>query len=289
MTSRVPPTALTAAAARAAHLIVDTSPTIFADTLAQVVLAERAEELLSYHRRNGAHLVLASARTQVTCRSRFTEDRLAEAVARGVEQYVVLGAGLDTFAYRSELASRIRVFEVDHPSTQDWKRARLDGVAPLGTVRYVPVDFETDDLAGRLVASGYDPTVPGMVSWLGVTMYLTGAAISQTVAVIGGFAPGTELIADYMLAPELRDPAGQTYVDLVAPAAAERGEPWLTFLTPDQASTVLSAGGFDRVEHVGQRDMVPAAVWDRTDGLAPVSLSQIVHARIGASRSALTG
>jgi len=126
----VPPTALTAAAARAAHLIVDGPPTIFADPLAHLVLAERADELLSYHRRHGEHLVLASARAQVTCRSRFTEDRLVDAIARGIEQYVILGAGLDTFAYRSELAARVRVFEVDHPSTQDWKRARLDRIAP---------------------------------------------------------------------------------------------------------------------------------------------------------------
>lgn len=281
----VPPTALTAAAARAAHLIVDGPPTIFADTLAHVVLAERADELLSYHRRHGEHLVLAGARAQVTCRSRFAEDRLAEAITRGIEQYVILGAGLDTFAYRSELAARVRVFEVDHPSTQDWKRLRLDRVAPLGTVSYVPMDFETDDLARRLVASGYDPTVPGMVSWLGVTMYLTGDAIARTVAVIGGFASGTELVADYMLPPELRDAAGQTYVDLVAPGAAERGEPWLTFLGPAQMSAVVSASGFGQVEHAGQRGMVPAGVWDRTDALRPASLSQIVHARVGPSRS----
>jgi len=135
------------------------------------------------------------------------------------------------------------------------------------------------------VASGYDPTAPGLVSWLGVTMYLTTAAIAQTVAVIGGFAPGTELIADYMLPPELRDAAGQTYVDLVAPGAAEHGEPWLTFLSPAQASTVVRAGGFDQIDHAGQRDMVPAAVWERTDALRPASLSQIVHARVGPARS----
>jgi O-methyltransferase involved in polyketide biosynthesis len=94
-------TALTAAAARAAHLIVDNEPVIFADTLAQAMLGERAEELISYHRAHGTHPVLAGARAQVTCRSRYAEDRLAEAIGRGIGQYVLLGAGLDSFAYRS--------------------------------------------------------------------------------------------------------------------------------------------------------------------------------------------
>ena len=123
-------TALTAAAARAAHLIVDNEPVIFADTLAQAMLGERAEELLSYHRVHGTHPVLAGARAQVLCRSRYAEDRLADAIGRGIGQYVLLGAGLDSFAYRSPLAGRVRVFEVDHPATQEYKR-RVREVAGL--------------------------------------------------------------------------------------------------------------------------------------------------------------
>src|SRR6266487_4000172 len=117
-------TALTAAAARAAHLLVDAEPWIFADTLAARLLGGRAEELLAYHHLNGTHPVLAGARTQVACRSRYAEGRLAAAVEAGTDQYVVLGAGLDSFAYRSPLAARVRTFEVDHPATQSWKRAR---------------------------------------------------------------------------------------------------------------------------------------------------------------------
>ena len=112
-------TALTAAAARAAHLIVDQEPWIFADGLAAQLLGEQAEELISYHKLHGTHPVLAGARVQVTCRSRYTEDALSRAVSRGVGQYVILGAGLDSFAYRAGLAGRVRVFEVDHPATQD--------------------------------------------------------------------------------------------------------------------------------------------------------------------------
>src|SRR6201994_3932513 len=108
-------TALTAAAARAAHLIVDDEPRIFADPLAARLLGDQADELIRYHTLHGTHPVLSGARVQVACRSRYTEDALARAVGTGVLQYVIVGAGLDSFAYRSALAGRVRVFEVDHP------------------------------------------------------------------------------------------------------------------------------------------------------------------------------
>ena len=107
-------TAFTAAAARAAHLIVDDDPRIFADTLAGAMLGERADELIEYHRAHGTHPILAGARAQAICRSRYAEDRLAEGAGRGIGQYVILGAGLDSFGGRSGRASRVRVFEVDH-------------------------------------------------------------------------------------------------------------------------------------------------------------------------------
>ena len=152
-------TALTAAAARAAHLIVDTEPVIFADTLAQAMLGERAEELISYHRAHGTHPVLAGARAQVTCRSRYAEDRLADAIGRGIGQYVLLGAGLDSFAYRSPLAGQVRVFEVAPPATQEYKRRVrevAEGGGRAGGLRFVAVDFGRDSLGealGRAVAA----------------------------------------------------------------------------------------------------------------------------------------
>lgn len=282
-------TALTAAAARAAHLIVDQPPHILADHLAAVLLGERAEEFISYHRAHGGHLVLSGARAQVTCRSRYTEDRLAEAAAtRGITQYVILGAGLDSFAYRvtqaiqTMPATRIRVFEVDHPATQEWKRERLAEAGipvPDGTA-FVPADFERDDLTAGLRAAGFDPARPALVSWLGVTMYLTQPAISQTIGELSAFAPGTELITDYMLPAGLRDQDGQSYVDQVAPFAAERGEPWLSCLAPDEMSALLQSHGFGRIEQVGQRDSVGAHLWARSDPLHPIRLSMLAHATI---------
>jgi methyltransferase (TIGR00027 family) len=221
-------TAMTAAAARAAHLIVDDAPVIFADTVARAIL----------------------------------------------------GAGLDSYGYRQPLPGGPRVFEVDPPATQRWKRHLLSaaGIDIPPTVTYVPVDFETDNLADCLVHSGFDPALPTLVSWLGVTMYLTEQAIADTLAIVGGFARGTEIVLDHMLPPHLREAAGNTYVDLVAPVAAKGGEPWLTFLGPDEMSVLLKESGFTTVENVSQRDAVDATLWHRTDSLRPARLSHLAHA-----------
>jgi methyltransferase (TIGR00027 family) len=275
-------TALTAAAARAAHLIVDDHPPIFADTLAYDLLGDRAEELLSFHRAHGAHPVLAGARTAAVTRSRYTEDHLAEGISRGIAQYVILGAGLDSYAYRSEHAGQVRVFEVDHPATQRWKRDLLAdaGIATPSAVTFVPVDFEGESMAGPLAQNGFDPSRPSFVSWLGVTMYLTHEAIAQVLALVGGFAPGTEVVVDHVLPEDLRDEAGQAYADALMPAAAERGEPWLTFLSSQDMSSLLGEHGFDVVEHVHQRDAIDAALWKRSDALQPSDLSLLTHARV---------
>ena len=276
-------TALTAAAARAAHLIVDTEPVIFADTLAQAMLGERAEELISYHRAHGTHPVLAGARAQVTCRSRYAEDRLADAIGRGIGQYVLLGAGLDSFAYRSPLAGQVRVFEVDHPATQEYKRRVrevAEGGGRVGSVRFVAVDFGRDSLGEALGRAGFDAEQPALVSWLGVTMYLDESAIEATVAVMGGFAPGSEVVMDYMLPAGMRDAAGQMYADLVGQAAAEWGEPWRSAFAPGAMAALLARHGFGPARDVGQRDMIPAAAWDRSDALRPAELFRIAHVAI---------
>jgi methyltransferase (TIGR00027 family) len=276
-------TALTAAAARAAHLIVDNEPVIFADTLAQAMLGDRAEELLSYHRAHGTHPVLASARAQATCRSRYAEDRLADAIGRGIGQYVLLGAGLDSFADRSPLADRVRVFEVDHPATQAYKRrvrAVAEGGGTAEGVRFVAVDFGRDSLGEALARAGFDALKPALVSWLGVTMYLDESAVEATVAVLGGFAPGSEVVVDYMLPAGLRDAAGQMYAELVGQAAAEWGEPWRSVFAPGAMAALLARHGFGPARDVGQRDMIPGAAWDRSDALRPAELSRIAHAAI---------
>jgi methyltransferase (TIGR00027 family) len=283
-------TAMTAAAARAAHLLVDSEPRIFADSLAALLLGDKAETYLRYHREHGDHPLLAGTRAQATCRSRFTEDQLALAAARGTAQYVILGAGLDSFACRSELAGRLRVFEVDHPATQQRKRALLAaaGLAEPPTLTWVPVDFETDELIASLTAAGLDPAAPAFVSWLGVTMYLTAEAIGATLASLSRLAPGSELVTDYMLTADLRDADGVAYADLVMPDSERRGEPWLSFFTPEQMTELLTRHGFTGVRDVRQRDAISATLWERTDLLRPIELSRLCHATVGAGADGAT-
>jgi O-methyltransferase involved in polyketide biosynthesis len=302
-------TALTAAAARAAHLIVDGEPRIFADTLASALLGPRAEEFIGFHRSHGGHPVLAAARAQATTRSRYAEDRLASS---GLSQYVILGAGLDSYAYRCP-ASGVRVFEVDHPDTQRWKRRALAaaGIAVPGTVSFVPADLERGTppagltpsgadlrpgksgppdsgpspdgpLASSLHRAGFDLATPAFVSCLGVLMYLSAEAIERTLTDVGALAPGTEIVADYMLPAGLRDEAGEAYVAQVSPIAAERGEPWLSFFTPAEMTALLTGHGFGQVAHVRQRDTLASAGWNRSDPLRPGGLSRLAHATAGA-------
>jgi methyltransferase (TIGR00027 family) len=272
-------TALMAAAARAAHLIVDHEPLIFADPLAAPLLGGRGAEFIGYHRAHGEHLVLSAARAQVVCRSRYAEDVLADRIRQGTTQYVILGAGLDSFAYRSPLARQVQVYEVDLPATQRWKRAALDAarIEVPGTVTFVPVDFEADSLASALADRGLSLSRPALVSWLGVTMYLTRQAIGQALAEIAGLAPGTEIIADYMLPAPLRDSAGSAYAELVMPVAAAGGEPWRTSLAPEEMSALLAGHGFGAAAHIRQRDQVSRPLWERSDSLRPIDLSVLAH------------
>jgi O-methyltransferase involved in polyketide biosynthesis len=145
----------------------------------------------------------------------------------------------------------------------------------------VPVDFTRDSLAERLRQAGFDFAAPAFVSWLGTTMYLAAGAIAQTLAVTGGFAPGSEIVVDYMLPAGWRDAAGDSYAEQVGQAFAERGEPWLSLFIPQEAAALLRRHGFGAVRDVRQRDMIPAPLWERTDTLRPAELSRIAHATLG--------
>ncbi|WP_328412007.1 class I SAM-dependent methyltransferase [Nocardia sp. NBC_00403] len=270
-------TAMMAAAGRAAHLIVDREPHLFQDTVAEALLGARAAELVGYHRKFGDHPILSGTRTQVNIRSRYTEDRLSASFT----QYVILGAGLDTFAYRSPLARAIAVYEVDHPATQSWKQELLTAAGlDTAAVEFVGVDFEVADLAAGLVAHGFAPDQQALVSWLGVSMYLTESAIAATLVSLGQLAPGTELIMEYALPPELRDEPGRVYAEFALGATAQQGEPWLSVFTPEQLTLLLERHGFAVAEHVSQREAVDAALWQRRDALHPADLCRLVRATV---------
>ncbi|KAA9165636.1 class I SAM-dependent methyltransferase [Amycolatopsis acidicola] len=264
-------TALLAAAARAAHPLVDAEPHVFTDPLAAALLGEQAEELLAYHRLHGDHPVLRGARAQVVVRARHAEARLAES---GLRQYILLGAGLDSFAYRNNAG--VRVFEVDHAASIESKRARLTAaaIAVPDSVRHVTVDFDADPLAEKLAAAGFDLAEPAFVSWLGVTMYLGEESLRRTLAALAGFAPGTQLVADYFVPPSRLDENAAA----VARFSAEHGEPWLSCPTPAEMSALLTAHGFTPRTDLSLREAVDPALWQRTDGFRPNDNARLVHA-----------
>ncbi len=147
-------------------------------------------------------------------------------------------------------------------------------------MRFAEVDFGRDSVGAALGRAGFDAGQPAFVSWLGVSMYLDEGAIEETAAALGGFAPGSELVVDYMLPAGFRDAAGQMYAELVGQATADWGEPWRSVFAPEAMAALLRRHGFGQVRDVRQREMVPASAWDRSDALRPAELSRIAHATV---------
>jgi methyltransferase (TIGR00027 family) len=195
---------------------------------------------------------------------------------------VILGAGLDSFAYRGGLAGRVRVFEVDHPASQEAKRAALAaaGIPVPGNVTFVPADLAADSLSRCLANAGFDASSPAVFGWLGVTMYLAADAVAETMTAVAACAPGSELIADYMLPEDARDEAGALYGRLVAQASAERGEPWRSCFTPAEIGDLARKSGLGAARSIGQRDTIPAHLWRRTDSLRPTDLAVLFHGAV---------
>jgi methyltransferase (TIGR00027 family) len=194
-----------------------------------------------------------------------------------------LGAGLDTFAYRNpypELA--LRVFEVDHPATQAWKRARLEEVGvPLPVdLRFAPVDFEGQTLADGLRGAGYDPNLSAFFSWLGVTPYLTIEGMMTTLRFIASAPIGSGVVFDYAISPSLLDPAQRLVFDALANRVASAGEPWRTFFDSAELMKDLRAMGFGHAEDIGPVEINAKYFKDRTDGLRVGSLAHMMNARV---------
>jgi len=246
-------TAITVAALRAAHYVAD-EPKILADTLAQALSGEFAVGQIAQVQANRTAL---PGRHQVAVRSRWAEDTVAEAQTERVAQYVLLGAGLDSFAYRRhpEPNDGLRVFEVDQPISQAWKRRRLAdiGVDVPQSVVFVPVDFETHDLDIELSKAGFDAERPSVVAWLGVTFYLTSEAIDATLDCVARWAPGTTLLFDYCLPETLWDTFEKWSGDIhrsIAAFVAASGEPFISLFTPEEIEAFLRAHGYHSIEHL---------------------------------------
>jgi methyltransferase (TIGR00027 family) len=242
-------TARGAAAYRAIHQELD-GGIIFSDLFAARILDDETRARLN---ETAADPSLRPWRLFIAARSRFSEDTLSACVARGVRQVVVLGAGLDTFSLRNPHAGQgVRVFEVDYPATQGWKRERMKqaGLAVPASLTFAPVDFERQSLADGMKAAGFQADSPAFFQWLGVVPYLTGEAVSLTLDFIAG-VPGSEVVFDYAEPFENYPADRRVHVMEVAARAAARSEPWLSLFDPAELSNMLRDKGFEDVEDLG--------------------------------------
>ncbi len=212
-------------------------------------------------------------RASIVARARFIEDLVVEQAGHGVHQYVILGAGLDTFAQRRpEIASRLKVFEVDQPGPQAWKRQRLIelGYGIPEWLRLVPVDFEAGDAWWeRLAEAGFDASRPAIVASTGVSMYLTKDAIAATLRQVAALVPGSTLAMTFLLPLELADPEVRPGLELAEKGARASGTPFISFFTPPEMLTLAREAGFREVQHVSAATLTQRYFANRTDGLRP--------------------
>jgi methyltransferase (TIGR00027 family) len=265
-------TAVRVALWRAMHVQVDPPPHVLEDEIGLRLVAPDD----GWRGRGDMDPVGTSRfRAAIVARARFIEDLVTEQAGRGVAQYVILGAGLDTFAQRRpEIASRLRVFEVDQPGPQAWKRQRLIelGLGVPDWLRLVPVDFEAGgSWLDELEAAGFDPGQPAVVVSTGVAMYLTKEANAATLRQIAGLAPASTLAMTFMLPSELLDDADRPGFEAAERGARASGTPFISFYTPDEMLAQARDVGFKEAQHVAGTSLAERYFADRTDELRPSS------------------
>jgi methyltransferase (TIGR00027 family) len=270
-------TALMIARQRAAHQVLDHGSILF-DPFAMKILQEDEKDVLQFANERP----LASiGRLFTAARSRIAEDALSGAVERGIRQIVILGAGLDTFALRSPHGARqIRIYEVDHPATQAWKRRRLAeaqlAIAPW--LHFVPVDFERDDLGETLVSAGFQQNSPAFFTWLGVVPYLTPDAIGSTLGYMASIQ-NSEVVFDYMEPPQAFSEEMRELVAKRTEQLEKIDERWASHSEPAGMAAILRSHGFCEIEDINYQEI--ASRFGRgVQGLAPGQAGlHVVHAR----------
>ena len=270
-------TALGVSAIRALHQTLDGEPKILDDRIAARLLGSDAHPQIKAHRERAGEPAEINLRARVLLRSRYSEERLAEAVARGVRQCVILGAGFDTFAYRQpELAKPLRIFEVDHRATQSEKRRRLEaaGIAIPDNVEFVDIDFETVSLREGLKRSTLDFSAPTFFSCLGVLVYLTRQAAQAVFQLVATFPAGSEIVFTYAASGSL-DSA-------TAKRVRAAGEPWQTQFEPKALENDLIALGFSTVSVLSAEQAARDYFRDRDDNLKAPERTGIATALVGA-------
>lgn len=259
-------TAHQVAVRRAAHQIHD-NPKVLDDPLAVRIIGAETADALRSSKRQG-HGFARAFRAFMAARSRYAEDQIAQAVAEGVRQCVVLGAGLDTFACRNP-HSELHVFEVDHPATQAWKRGQLQeaGIAIPASLTFVPVNFERQVLGDELRRAGFCENERAFFSWLGVTPYLSHAAFASTLSFIARMPAGSGVVFDFAIDRKLLNFGQRIALDALARRVAAAGEPFQLFFDPRKLEEELKGLGFCRTEFLDREQLNARYFKDRTDGL----------------------
>ncbi|HEX7907375.1 MAG TPA: class I SAM-dependent methyltransferase [Paraburkholderia sp.] len=255
---------------RALHLEADAAPHVLEDDIGLKLLAPDQ----NWRSRGDMDPQFTRPfRASIVARARFIEDLVVEQASRGLDQYVILGAGLDSFAQRRpEIASNLKVFEIDQPGPQAWKRQRLIelGYGVPEWLRFVPVDFEAgDDWRDRLATAGFDKRKPAIVVSTGVSMYLTGEANAATLRQVAALAPGSTLAMTFLLPLELADPEVRPGLEMAEKGARASGTPFISFFTPPQMLALAQETGFGAARHVSAADLAQRYFAGRTDGLRP--------------------
>lgn len=263
-------TAVRVALWRAIHVQVDAPPHVLEDEIGLRLVAPDED----WRSRGDMHPEgTALFRASIVARARFVEDLVLEQSRAGVKQYVILGAGLDTFAQRRpEIASGLKIFEVDQPGPQAWKRQRLIelGFGIPDWLRFVPVNFEKDEAWWqKLPEAGFDTTQPAVVASLGVSMYLTKEAVATTLRQVAGLAPGSTLAMTFLLPLDLADPEVRPGLQMAEKGARASGTPFISFFTPDEMLTMAREAGFRDVRHVSAAMLTERYFANRTDGFRP--------------------
>lgn len=263
-------TAVRVALWRAMHVLVDPPPHVLDD----VVGLKLAGPDAGWRDRPDMDPKFTSQfRASIVARARFIEDLVVEQIGRGVGQYVLLGAGLDTFAQRKpEIGAKLRLFEVDQPGTQAWKRQRLIGLG-YGVpdwLRFVPVMFDAgQSWREALAAAGFDAGKPAVVASTGVSMYLTKETNAATLRHVAALAPGSTFAMTFLLPRELNEASARAGIQAAEQGARSSGTPFISFFTPDEIMAMARDAGFRDVRHVSAADLAQRYFAGRPDGLRP--------------------
>lgn len=262
-------TAVRTALWRALHVLADAKPYILEDEVGLQLIAPPVD----WQQRPDMKFT-KRLRASIVARARFIEDLIVEESKRGIDQYVILGAGLDSFALRRmDIASQLQIYEIDQPDTLAWKQQRFIelGFSIPAYLHFVPVNFETSSWWDALLKKGFNISKPAVVACTGVTLYLTKEAITATLKQLANLAPGSTLAMTFYLPVQLLDEEDKPMQEIAEKGARASGTPFISFFAPDEVLALAYEAGFKKAGTISTKDMEELYFKDRSDKLLPAS------------------